>query len=61
MSTVIEQVALLLPTRLRQGYACLSSAQEAESKKDAGDAETAAAKWCRSVLFFADDYSVSSI
>lgn len=51
MSTVLEQVALLLSTRLRQGYVCLSSAREAESKKDAGEAETtAAAKLCSRVL-----------
>lgn len=62
MSTVLEQVALLLSTRLRQGYVCLSLAQEAESKKDAGDAETtAAAKLCCSVLFFAVDYSLYGI
>lgn len=61
MNTVLEQVVLLLSTRLRQGYVCLSSAQEAESKKEAGDAEaTAAPKLCGSVLFFAGDYSVYS-
>lgn len=59
MSTVLEQVALLLSTRLRQGYVCLSSAQEAGSKNDAET--TAAAKLCSSVLFFADDYSVYSV